>query len=76
MQAQHKEQLDERDRQQGPPPPNPLQAPGVQVMPSAYAGPPGTSPPQGGYPQQVRSPLMCPFLMSSHLPVDLQTGDK
>jgi hypothetical protein len=57
MQAQHKEQLDERDRQGHPPPPNPLQAPGVQMMPpSAYAG--GPPPQGGGYPPQVcSSPL-------------------
>ncbi|CAL8465263.1 g4798 [Coccomyxa elongata] len=68
MQAQHKVQLDERDGRGAPPPPNPLQAPGVQMMgPSAYAGPPPGGPqggpPQGypqGYPQQGGYPQQQP----------------
>lgn len=41
MQTQVKVQMDERDSQGRPPPQNPLQAPGVQMMPqSNYAGPP------------------------------------
>ncbi len=64
MQAQHKVQLDERDGRGAPPPPNPLQAPGVQMMgPSAYAGPPPGGP-QGG-PPQVR--LSGPLVPSCHL---------